>query len=64
MEGMPYEKVPLHTLLKVTMDDDGENIIEEVKMAVECVDTYRPKPKNCRVDRSITEAIASVPTHL
>jgi len=64
MEGMPYEKVPLHTLFKVTMDDDGTNIIEEVKMGVECVDTYRPKPKNCRVDRSITEAISNVPSHM
>ena len=64
MEEMPYEKIPLHTLFKVTMSSDGENVIEEVKMPIECVDTYRPKPKNCRSDRSISDAIASVPAHL
>ena len=64
MEELPYEKIPLHTLFKVTMSDDGDNIIEEVKMAIECVDTYRPKPKNCRIDRPISAAIASVPSHL
>ena len=61
---MPYEKIPLHTLFKVTLDEDGINLIEEVKMAVECVDTYRPKPSNCRVDRSFAESISSVPAHL
>ena len=64
MENLPYEKVSLHTLFKVTLDDDGINMIEEIKMAIDCVDTYRPKPTNCRVDRSIEEAIASVPAHL
>lgn len=64
MEDLPYEKIPLHTLFKVTMSDDGVNIIEEVKMPVECVDTHRPKPKNCRTDRPITEVIASVPAHM
>ena len=63
MTTLPYEKVPLHTLFKVTIEADGSNTIEEVKMAVECVDTYRPKPMNCRVDRSIHDAIASVPAH-
>jgi len=61
---MPYEKIPLHTLFKVTLDEDGINLIEEVKIAVECVDTYRPKPSNCRVDRSFAESISSVPAHL
>lgn len=65
VDNLPYEKVPLHTLFKVTLDPEEDVfLIEEVKMAVECVDTYRPKPSNCRVDRSIEEAIASVPTHL
>jgi len=64
MKRMPYEKIPLHTLFKVTLDEDGINLIEEVKMAVECVDTYRPKPSNCRVDRSFAESISSVPAHL
>ena len=64
MDKLPYEKVPLHTLFKVTLDEDGINMIEEVKMAVECVDTYRPKPTNCTVGRSIQDAISSVPAHL
>ena len=64
MEELPYEKIPLHTLFKVTMSEDGENLIEEVKMPVECVNTHRPKPKNCRADRPIVEAIASVPAHM
>ena len=40
-ENLPYEKVPLHTLFKVTLTDDGINMIEEVKMGIQCVDTYR-----------------------
>jgi len=62
-ENLPYEKVPLHTLFKVTLTDDGINMIEEVKMGIQCVDTYRAKPINCRVGRSIEDAIASVPAH-
>jgi len=62
-EQLPYEKVPLHTLFKVTVNIDGSNMIEEIKLGVQCVDTYRAKPTNCRVDRSIEEAIASVPAH-
>jgi hypothetical protein len=33
-------------------------------MSVDCVDTYRAKPSNCRIDRKLTDAIASVPFHL
>ena len=64
MEEMPYEKIPLHTLFKVTMSEDGVDVIEEVKMPVECVNTHRPKPRNCRIDRSISDAISSVPAHM
>ena len=62
-ENLPYEKVPLHTLFKVTLNADGINMIEEVKMGIQCVDTYRAKPKNCQIDRTWEEAIQSVPVH-
>ena len=41
-EELPYIKVPLHCILKVTFTE-GENTIEYHHLPVECVDTYRPK---------------------
>jgi hypothetical protein len=64
MEDLPYVKIPLHTIIKVTMEEDGLNSLEFINVGVECVDTYRAKPSNCKVDRPLEEAIASVPTHM
>ena len=63
LEELPYIKVPLHTIIKVTMRN-GTNVLEFSKMAVDCVDTYRAKPNNCCVDRNFNDAVASVPFHL
>ena len=41
-EELPYVKVPLHCILKVTFGE-GENSVEYHHLPVECVDTYRPK---------------------
>jgi 6-phosphofructo-2-kinase/fructose-2,6-biphosphatase len=43
-EELPYINVPLHTLIKITID--GYNChMECTKLNVECVDTYRKQPK-------------------
>jgi len=39
---VPYTKVPLHCVLKITFAE-GENRVEYHHLPVECVDTYRPK---------------------
>ncbi len=41
-EDVPYIKVPLHCVLKVTFCG-GENHVEFHRLPVECVDTYRPR---------------------
>lgn len=86
MEELPYIKVPLHTVLKVSKNNrivgknceskqflyifhqvtmvNGVNKINFIKMAVDCVDTYRAKPTNCNLDRDFKEAVESVPFHL
>lgn len=63
LEELPYIKIPLHTVIKVTMKN-GRNLLEFTKMSVDCVDTYRAKPTNCSTDRHFNDAIASVPFHL
>ena len=63
LDELPYIKIPLHTIIKVTMKN-GQNVLEFIHIAVDCVDTYRAKPTNCNADRDIVEAIASVPFHL
>jgi hypothetical protein len=63
LEELPYIKIPLHTVMKVTMKN-GQNNLEFVHLPVDCVDTYRAKPANCRVGRDLSDAIASVPFHL
>eukprot|EP00095_Tigriopus_kingsejongensis_P007784 maker-scaffold370_size193435-snap-gene-0.38 protein:Tk07784 transcript:maker-scaffold370_size193435-snap-gene-0.38-mRNA-1 annotation:"6-phosphofructo-2-kinase fructose- -bisphosphatase-like" len=39
---IPYLKVPLHTLLKITFQD-GDNVVELIPLNVACVSTYRPR---------------------
>ena len=39
---IPYIKVPLHTVITVKFIR-GENVFNFHKLAVECVDTYKPK---------------------
>ena len=63
IDKLPYEKIPLHTVLKVTFDG-SRNIIEKSYLHVECVDTFRPQPENCSSDRKFDDAIQTVPLHL
>lgn len=41
-DELPYIKVPLHCILKVTFSE-GQNHIDYHHLPIECVDTYRPK---------------------
>jgi len=63
IDKLPYEKIPLHTVLKVTFDG-SRNMIEKNYLHVECVDTFRPQPENCSNDRKFDDAIQTVPLHL
>lgn len=44
-QDIPYTKVPLHTLLKLTFSAERGNTLEAVPLAgaKDCVDTYRPR---------------------
>lgn len=64
LETLPYIKIPLHTIIEVTMMPDGQNFLSYRYTPVECVDTYRAKPVNCEENRGIEDAIASVPAHI
>lgn len=55
-EDLPYTKVPLHTVIKLTPVAYG-CVMEIIPLSVEAVNTHRDKPKNCRSDRTIEEAI-------
>ena len=43
LDQLPYIKVPLHTIIKLTPVAYGCKI-EEIKIPIGCVDTHRPKP--------------------
>lgn len=64
MEELPYVNVPLHYLLKVEFHKTGQHVVQKLPLKVQCVDTYRHKPKNCRVDRGISDATVGVPFHI
>ena len=60
---LPYLKVPLHTVIKVRLEQ-GQTEVEYHRLPVDCVDTYRPKPSNCDIDRDFQSACLTVPEHL
>ncbi|XP_045478320.1 6-phosphofructo-2-kinase/fructose-2,6-bisphosphatase-like isoform X2 [Harmonia axyridis] len=62
LEEVPYMHVPLHTIIKVTLQGYNYNI-ETIKMPIECVDTNRPKPANCSMNRTAEDALKTVPAH-
>jgi len=62
-EELPYLKVPLHTVLKLTPYAYGCKV-EPIKLDVPAVDTYREKPKVVGEARSAEDALATVPPHL
>lgn len=43
-EKIPYEKIPLHCLMKITWNaSTGKNEVDFQSFGIESVDTYRPK---------------------
>ncbi|CAF1051895.1 unnamed protein product [Rotaria sordida] len=53
---LPYTKVPLHTVIKLTPMAYG-CLMECIPLGTEAVNTHRERPKNCRSDRTISEAL-------
>ncbi|XP_022298767.1 6-phosphofructo-2-kinase/fructose-2,6-bisphosphatase-like isoform X8 [Crassostrea virginica] len=62
-EDLAYLKVPLHTVIKLTPVAYGCRV-EFVSLNIEAVNTHREKPKNVKTDRSIDEALETVPDHI
>lgn len=61
-EKIPYVKVPLHTIIKLTLEGHSYRM-ETIKMPIDCVDTTREKPLNCSPTRTAAEALQTVPAH-
>lgn len=61
-EEIPYIHVPLHTIIKLTLQGYNYNL-ETIKMPIDCVDTNRAKPLNCSEDRSAEDALLTLPAH-
>ncbi|GFT78858.1 hypothetical protein NPIL_532081 [Nephila pilipes] len=62
-EELPYLRVPLHTVIKLTPVAYGCEM-ELFKLPIDAVDTHREKPKNCELERSTEDALQTVPEHL
>ncbi|KAI7694724.1 6-phosphofructo-2-kinase/fructose-2, 6-bisphosphatase [Sarcoptes scabiei] len=62
-EKLPYLKVPLHTIIKLTPVAYGCEV-EEIKIPIPAVNTHRDKPLNCLPNRGTNEALETVPEHL
>ncbi|ODN06285.1 6-phosphofructo-2-kinase/fructose-2,6-bisphosphatase [Orchesella cincta] len=61
---LPYIEVPLHTVIWLMQDEEtGKWSVSYVRLPVDCVDTFRPKPQNCNLQRSESDALETVPTH-
>ncbi|XP_022252272.1 6-phosphofructo-2-kinase/fructose-2,6-bisphosphatase-like [Limulus polyphemus] len=61
-EELPYLRVPLHTVIKLTPVAYGCEM-KLFKLAIDAVDTHREKPMNCCKSRSTEEALMTVPLH-
>ncbi|XP_019872255.1 6-phosphofructo-2-kinase/fructose-2,6-bisphosphatase isoform X2 [Aethina tumida] len=61
-EEVPYFHVPLHTIIKITLQGYNYNM-ETVKMPIECVNTTRAKPSNCSESRTRDDALTTLPAH-
>ncbi|XP_030750065.1 6-phosphofructo-2-kinase/fructose-2,6-bisphosphatase-like [Sitophilus oryzae] len=62
VDEIPYVHVPLHTIIKITLQGFNYNM-ETIKMPIECVNTTRAKPINCSEDRTTEEALLTLPAH-
>jgi len=61
-DELPYLKVPLHTVVKLTPVAYG-CIVENIKLNVPAVDTHRDRPANVEMTRTTFDALATVPSH-
>ncbi|GFO44995.1 6-phosphofructo-2-kinase/fructose-2,6-bisphosphatase [Plakobranchus ocellatus] len=61
-DDLPYLKVPLHTVIKLTPVAYGCRV-EFVSLDIPAVDTHRERPNNVTRNRSTCEALATVPDH-
>lgn len=57
---LPYLRVPLHTLIKLTPVAYGCEV-EHIDWDISAVDTYRPPPPILEMNRTAMEALATVP---
>lgn len=62
LEELPYLKVPLHTVIKLTPVAYGCHM-EKFDLHVPAVNTHREKPKNVSLNRQRDEALQTVPDH-
>jgi len=62
-QDLPYLKVPLHTVIKLSFSDEGV-MVDYHRLPVDCVDTHRVKPINCEITRCLEDACATVPHHI
>ena len=63
IQDLPYLRVPLHTVIKLSFVRDSVEV-EYHPLPVDCVDTFRPRPGNCKVTRCWEDACITVPFHL
>ncbi|CAF4709029.1 unnamed protein product, partial [Rotaria sp. Silwood1] len=55
-ERLPYIRVPLHTVIKLTPTAYG-CIMESIPLSVEAVNTHRSRPTNCSPNRPVAVAL-------
>ena len=62
-ENIPYEKIPLHTLMKITYDPvSGTNTVEKQSFGIEAVDTYRPRADPAELKQQQEMMTTTTPT--
>ncbi|EDO42538.1 predicted protein [Nematostella vectensis] len=61
-EELPYIKVPLHSVLKLTTEAYGCKI-EQFDLHIPAVNTHRQKPEDVSVSRDSAHALQTVPAH-
>ncbi|GFR58367.1 6-phosphofructo-2-kinase/fructose-2,6-bisphosphatase, partial [Elysia marginata] len=61
-DDLPYLKVPLHTVIKLTPVAYGCRV-EFDSLDIPAVDTHRERPSNVTRNRSTCEALETVPDH-
>jgi len=62
MDQLPYLKIPLHTVIQLSFSN-GEVMMQQMRLPVECVDTHRAKPLNCDLNRNLQDACLTIPAH-